>query len=175
MSRLDSFIRRLEAQRACLDWAVAELRDVPGPVLELGLGNGRTYDHLREKLGRRHAIFALDRQLAAHPDCVPDADHLILGDFRDSLPALAQRLGPVVALVHADTGSGDAAASRAQGRWVAGPLDALLRPGGIVVSDQDMSGGGSDGGRLPAGWRDEPLPAGVRPGRYFIYRKGPTA
>lgn len=171
MSRLDSFIRRLEAQRACLDWAVSELRDVPGPVLELGLGNGRTYDHLRDRVGRSREIFAFDRQLAAHPDCVPDAEHMILGDFRDSLPALVRRLGPAAALVHADAGSGDAAASRAQSRWLASTIDALLRPGGIVVSDQDMSDGGSDDGRLPAGWRSEPLPSGVHPGRYFIYRK----
>ena len=47
MSRLDSFIRRLEAQRACLDRAAELIRDIDGHVLELGLGNGRTYDHLR--------------------------------------------------------------------------------------------------------------------------------
>ena len=40
MSRLDSVIRRLQAQRACLDRAVDLVRDLPGPVLELGLGNG---------------------------------------------------------------------------------------------------------------------------------------
>ena len=171
MSRLDSFIRRLEAQRACLDWAIAAVRDVPGPALEIGLGNGRTYDHLRKKLGQSRAVFALDRQLAAHPDCVPDAEHLVLGEFRTTLPALGRRLGPVVALVHADAGSGDTESSRAQGRWLAGPVDALLRPGGIVVSDQDMS----DSGRPPDGWQAEPLPAGVRSGRYFIYRKLVTA
>ena len=34
-----------------------------GPVLELGLGNGRTFDHLRERLpGRR--IVAFDRALS---------------------------------------------------------------------------------------------------------------
>ena len=48
MSRLDSFIRRLEAQRACLDRAAALIAGIDGAVLELGLGNGRTYDHLRE-------------------------------------------------------------------------------------------------------------------------------
>ena len=53
MSRLDSFIRRLEAQRACLEYAAGQIRDLPGPVLELGLGNGRTYDHLRELLPER--------------------------------------------------------------------------------------------------------------------------
>ena len=170
MSRLDSFIRRLEAQRACLDWAVEAVRHVPGPVVELGLGNGRTYDHLREKLGAARGIFALDRRLAAHPACVPDARHLILGDFRDTLPALARRLGPVVALVHADTGSGDAAASHAQARWIAGPIDALLAPGGVVLSDQDMA----EGDVAPHGWRLERLPPGVPAGRYFIYRKPPV-
>ena len=44
MSRLDSFIRRLEAQRSCLETAVALVADLPGPILELGLGNGRTFD-----------------------------------------------------------------------------------------------------------------------------------
>ncbi len=167
MSRLDSFIRRLEAQRACLDWAVEAVRGVPGPALEIGLGNGRTYDHLRERLGPGRAIFALDRHLAAHPACIPDHHHLILGDFRDTLPALAGRLGPVIALVHADTGSGDSAASQSQARWLAGPVDALLAPGGIVLSDQDMA----DRGRGPAGWTSEALPPGVPTGRYFIYRK----
>lgn len=171
MSRLDSFIRRLQAQRACLDWAIEAIRDLPGPVLEIGLGNGRTYDHVRSRLGQGRVIWALDRQLAAHPACVPDRDHLILGEFRDTLPALARRLGLAVALVHADTGSGDETASHAQAQWLAGLVDALLVPGGVVVSDQDMSTQGiSD-----RGWRAEPLPPDVQPGRYFIYRKAATA
>ena len=53
VSRLDSFIRRLEAQRACLDHAADLIRGRDGAVLELGLGNGRTYDHLRELFGGR--------------------------------------------------------------------------------------------------------------------------
>ncbi|MFN9941622.1 MAG: class I SAM-dependent methyltransferase, partial [bacterium] len=67
MSRLESFIRRLEAQRRCLDWAAQAIAGYPGAVLELGLGNGRTYDHLRDRLGPARAIYAFDRQLAAHP------------------------------------------------------------------------------------------------------------
>ena len=63
MSRLDSFIRRVSAQRDCLNAAADLIRDVPGPVLEFGLGNGRTYDHLRSLLPER-TIFVFERQVA---------------------------------------------------------------------------------------------------------------
>ena len=95
MSRLDSAIRRLQAQRACLDHVCRLIAGpdspVAGPVLEVGLGNGRTYDHLRQSLPGR-PIYAFDRQVAAHPDCVPEAPFLLLGDFRDSLPAARTRI-----------------------------------------------------------------------------------
>ena len=66
MSRLDAFIRRLQAQRTCLGLAADLVAGVPGPVLELGLGNGRTYDHLRELMPDRE-IFVLERQPMARP------------------------------------------------------------------------------------------------------------
>ena len=47
MSRLDSMRRRLTAQIDGLNWAAGQIADLPGDVLELGLGNWRTYDHLR--------------------------------------------------------------------------------------------------------------------------------
>jgi hypothetical protein len=159
VSRLESFIRRLQAQRACLDEAISLSRHVRGAALELGLGNGRTYDHLRERLAGSRALYALDRELAAHPDCIPA--ELILGDFRDTLPRLAVRVGRTVAFVHADTGSGDEAASRAQALALPALLDPLLVDGAIVVSDQDMA----------PGWEALPLPDGVAPGRYFIWRR----
>jgi hypothetical protein len=165
MSRLDSFIRRLEAQRTCLDWAVAASWDVAGVALELGLGNGRTYDHLRSRLANSREIFAFDRQLAAHPGCIPDDNHLLLGDFRDTLPALAVRLGRSAALVHADTGSGDSAASQAQARSLVPLIDPLLKLGAAIVSDQEMKP------EPRFGWLAQPLPAGVAEGRYFLYRK----
>lgn len=157
MSRLDSFIRRLEAQRACLDFSLQHL--VPGAVIELGLGNGRSYDHLRQHLNGTRVIYGLDRQLAAHPDCVPK--ELLLGEFRDTVPALARRIGRAIALVHADTGSGDEEVSRAQALGLPALLEPLLVEGAVVVSDQDM--------RPP--WAALPLPPGVAPGRYFIWRR----
>lgn len=159
MSRLDSFIRRLQAQRACLDHVAQLVSDVPGPVLELGLGNGRTYDHLRQCLPGR-AIYACDRQVAAHPDSIPPSRFLILGDIRETLPQILSRFGATVALVHADLGSGDAVASQRQAAEVAPIIARLLRPGGVVASDQAL---------LTARLRPLDLPAGVKAGRYFLY------
>ena len=110
MSRLDSFIRRLEAQRACLNRAAELIGDLEGVVLELGLGNGRTYDHLRSLFPDRK-IYVCERQVAAHPDCVPPPDMLILGDMRETLRAAVGRLGARIAFAHLDSGTGDPAAS----------------------------------------------------------------
>jgi hypothetical protein len=160
VSRLDSFIRRLEAQRACIDHAVALAAALPGPVIEIGLGNGRTYDHLRDRAKARE-IFAFDRHVAAHPACIPDDAHLLLGDFRDTLAQAAARFGGTVAICHADIGSGDEAASQALGRTIAPLVDALMAPGGIIVGDQVMAA---------ARWEELPPPPGVEAGRYFIRR-----
>ena len=106
MSRLDSVIRRLTAQRDCLGLAAELIAQTQGHVLELGLGNGRTFDHLRSILPRRE-IFCFDRQVAAHPDCIPDDAHLFLGELEATLPQAVARLGAGAALVHVDIGSGD--------------------------------------------------------------------
>ena len=65
MSRLDSSIARLMAQRVCLGFVATELLGRPGCVLELGLGNGRTYDHIRSLMPERR-IYVFDRRIAAH-------------------------------------------------------------------------------------------------------------
>jgi hypothetical protein len=160
-SRLDSFIRRLEAQRACLDWALAAIAGVAGDVVELGLGNGRTYDHLRARLGGARAIFAFDRQVAAHPACIPDEAHLIVGDFRTTLAPFAAAHEGGIALVHADIGSGDEAATAALARWLGPAIAPMLRSGAIVLSDQALE---------IAGAAPQALPPGVPAGRYFIQR-----
>ncbi|MDH3228819.1 MAG: class I SAM-dependent methyltransferase [Alphaproteobacteria bacterium] len=161
MSRLDSMIRRLEAQRACLDWAAAEVAGLPGPVLELGLGNGRTYDHLRERFPDRE-IFVFDRQVNAHPGCVPDDDHLFLGNVQETLRRAADRLGRAAALLHNDIGTGDAARNARLASRI-GPLIAdLVRPGGIILSDQQLP--------VALNWQEIATPDGVAAGRYCLYR-----
>jgi hypothetical protein len=159
VSRLDSFIRRLKAQRACLEVAVTQIADLPGPVLELGLGNGRTYDHLRELLPGRE-IFVFEREVHAHPASRPDPAHLLLGDFRDTLPCALQRLPGKAALAHADIGSGDVRLTADLALWLAGALAALLGAGAWVVADQPLQ-------HLSLAPR--PLPEGVVPNRYHLY------
>lgn len=160
MSRLDSFIRRLLAQRACLDLAAALIAERHGPVFELGLGNGRTYDHLREKLPG-HPIHVFERQVAAHPDCCPGLDRLILGDIRETLPQTVQRFAGQVVLVHSDIGSGDEAANAELAAFLSATLPPALAPGALVLSDQCLDLPGAQAVRLPAG---------VPEGRYFFLR-----
>ena len=163
MSRLDSFIRRLEAQRACLGRAAELIAGRDGVVLELGLGNGRTYDHLRSLCPERD-IYVCERRVAAHPDCVPPPDRLILGDMRETLPAARDRLGGRVALAHFDVGTGDAAANRTLAAALTPLLLPLLCAGAVLVSDPALDA---------ADLEPLPLPDGVAPGRYHLYRRRP--
>jgi S-adenosyl-L-methionine methyltransferase len=160
LSRLDSFIRRLEAQRACLNHAARAIEGLPGPVLELGLGNGRTYDHLRELLPERE-IFVFEREVAAHPASMPDPAHLILGDIQRMLAPSRARLPGPAALVHSDIGTGDAARNAALAAWLAATLPDLLAPGAWVIADQPL-----DSARLVP----QPPPEGIARERYFLYR-----
>jgi hypothetical protein len=162
VSRLDSFIRRVSAQRDCLNLAADLIRDIPGPVIELGLGNGRTYDHLRELFPDRE-IFVFDRRVAAHPDCGPDDDHMLLGDITETLPAAGRIIGAPVALAHCDMGTGEKDSNAKLAAFIAPAVSALMAPGGIVLSDQEYN---------VDGWTALPLPDGVRPGRYFINKVG---
>lgn len=155
-------IRRLQAQVACLDAAAAYIADVPGLVLELGLGNGRTYDHLREKLGDRE-IMVFERHVIAHPDCVPDDEHLFVGNLEDTLPPLVPRLEGRVALIHADLGTADARYALSLEELIRQTFPRLLSPGGLVLTDKPI-----EVEELAA----VSLPRGVPPERYFMFRLG---
>ena len=161
MSRLESAIRRLQAQRACLDWAISEIANLPGPVLELGLGNGRTYDHLRRRLPGRK-IFVFERNVAAHPECIPDDQHLFEGDVKTTLPNASDRIGKLAVLAHCDIGNGDKDLTTQLATFVGPALVPHLAPGAIVAADQAFS--------VPE-FQPVELPQGVAQGRYHLYRK----
>ncbi|MDW4499712.1 class I SAM-dependent methyltransferase [Sulfitobacter sp. D35] len=157
MSRLESFRRRLTAQIDGLDWATAEIAGLEGDVLELGLGNGRTYDHLRERLpGRR--IWVIDRVMRAHPDCIPPENDFLNGEADDMLARLA-KAGVRMALAHYDFGTGDHPADAAEGARLAPLIAAVMAPGGLIVAQQKMPGMHEIAG-----------PDAVDPGRYHFYR-----
>lgn len=159
MSRLDSFIRRLEAQRILLNWAAEQIAGKSGSVLELGLGNGRTYDHLREKLSDRE-IYAFDRTVNANPRSIPPQQYLILGDFADTLPAFAGRHPAQAALVHSDAGLGEPEANARQVAMISRMVPPLAAAGALVLSDQQLS---------HPSLQPQSLPPSVPANRYYVY------
>ncbi|MGE3875815.1 MAG: class I SAM-dependent methyltransferase [Parvibaculaceae bacterium] len=160
ISRLERLLFRLDAQHKSLGWAFGEIGGLPGLVFELGLGHGRTYDHLRRHLPERE-IFVFDREIDCFPDCRPDDAHLVLGQLADTLPRAHERFGGRAILVHSDVGTYDEAYNAAVARLVSRHLPPLLAPRAIVLSDLPLT---------LAGTQAVPLPAGARDDRYFIYR-----
>ena len=157
MSRLDSMLRRLTAQRDGLNWAARAIDGVAGDVLDLGLGNGRTYDHLREVLpGRR--IWVIDRVLQCHPSCVPPEDDFLQGEAGPMLDRLAET-GARIALAHYDLGFGVKDQDVAEAARLSPALARLMVPGGMIVSGQPL-----------VGFEQVKGPETIAPDRYLFYR-----
>jgi hypothetical protein len=159
-TRLEKLHFRLQAQHACLDWAIGEIAGRPGPVFEIGLGHGRTYDHLRTRLTSRD-IYVFDREIDCIPDCTPPADRLMLGDMGETLRAATKTFARQVVLAHADTGTYEDARNTENAILLSALLPPLLARGAIVLSDLPLS---------LAGATALPLPPPAREGRYFAYR-----
>jgi len=165
MDLLSRMIARLQAQKACLDFAAQGVRDLPGNILEVGLGKGRTYDRLRTLFPQR-AIYVFDREVHCADSLRPAEAQLFLGDFRATLPAALARLGRSAALAHVDLGTEDAARDRELATAVGPLIDRLVVPGGIVLGDRPMP--------VP-GWSvlAQPAPDAAFP--YYLYRTGRSA
>ena len=161
MSRLDVFIDRMVSQRTCLDFAIAQTAHLTGPVFELGLGNGRTFDHVREYVEGRE-IFVFERAIASNPASTPTEDQIILGDVRDTLPAALRRFGPTASLVHADLGGHNLQRNDEFARFVSPLIEPVLAVAGLMVSSDRM---------YFEALEEMELPEGAVPGRCFIYRR----
>ncbi len=157
MSRLESMRRRLEAQIDGLNWAAETIRDVAGDVLEMGLGNGRTYDHLRQELPNRR-IWVIDRVLQPHPSCVPPEENFLQGEADAMLAELAER-GTRMALAHYDFGFGVKEKDVEEGAKLSPLIAPLMVPGGLIVSQQPLTGFTQVSG-----------PDTIDPERYLFYR-----
>lgn len=137
MSRLDRFILRLEAQRLLLNSACAEItaqhRPADGVIVELGLGNGRTYHHLREHLPE-FRIVVFEREPTAHPSSTPAAGNLIVGEIEHAVPVFCGRERHRAVLVHADLGNGMEDYDRDIRRWLPGAVLALSHRDALVLT-----------------------------------------
>jgi len=159
MSRLDSVLRRLTAQRDILNHLATDLTlPSTGAILEVGLGNGRTFDHLREIFPARR-IVAFDRVLAAHASSIPDPGNLILGEIMQTARSFA---GGGAAVVHVDIGTGYPDKDAETLTWLPDLTVSLLAPSGIAASGLPL--------QTPA-LCPLPLPPGIAADRYFLYRK----
>ncbi|MBE1295780.1 class I SAM-dependent methyltransferase [Phycobacter azelaicus] len=157
MSRLDSMLRRLTAQRDGLNWAAEQIADVPGDALDMGLGNGRTYDHLREILPQRR-IWVIDRVLQCHPSCVPPEKDFLQGEAEPMLQRLATE-GHKIVLAHYDFGFGVKEKDVAEAAAMSPVIASVMAPGGIIVSGQPL-----------VGFEELDGPQGIPEGRYMFYR-----
>jgi len=166
LTRLERFMARTSAQRACIDDAASRIAALPGDVWEVGLGNGRTYDHLRDRFAGRD-IVVFDREIAAHPECVPPDNLMRLGDFRETIPAEVGRREGKVAVIHADIGTANIDKSRAMGRWLAPLFARALASGGFLIGDQPMD----DAALVPVALTDIAGAGSLPSDAYFCYRK----
>ena len=160
-TRLDLFIDRMVSQRACLDFGIAQTADMQGPVFELGLGNGRTYHHMKHNIKGRD-LYVFERAVASHPDSTPPEELTILGDVRETLPAAFTRFGATASLIHADLGGHNRAKNDAFAQLISPLVEPLLAVGGLMVSSDRM---------YFEALTEMPLPPEAVEGRCFIYRR----
>lgn len=157
MSRLESMRRRLTAQIDGINWAARQIDGIAGDVLEMGLGNGRSYDHLRQEIrGRR--IWVIDRVLKCHPSCVPPQEDFLQGEAEAMLQGLADQ-GTRIALAHYDFGFGVKELDVQEGAKLSPLIRAVMVPGGLVLSQQPL-----------VGFEQCHGPDTIDPERYLFYR-----
>lgn len=164
MSRLDAFIRRMQAQRACIELAADLVSGLEGFILELGLGQGRTFDHIRETFP--------DRKIYLVDDCMNPADGIEIehsfafkGDVVDVLPKLFDQLGAAFSVIHSDIGG-----SLWNNYTVDSPLISCLEswiprltiPNGVVVSNLPVSS---------VALVDLDLPSGIKKDKIYLYQR----
>lgn len=156
MSRLDSMLRRLTAQRDGLNWAAARIAKQDGDVLDMGLGNGRTYDHLREIMPDRR-IWVMDRLLQCHPDSTPPEQDFLQGEAEPMLQKLAAS-GHKMALAHYDFGRGIKEDDVAEAARLSPLIAQVMQPNGLLISGQPL-----------VGFNQIEGPETIAPDRYLFY------
>lgn len=156
MSRLDSMLRRLAAQRDGLNWAAEQTADLAGDALDLGLGNGRTYDHMREIMPERR-IWVIDRVLQCHPSCTPPEADFLMGEAEPMLQKLVDNTAQII-MAHYDFGFGIKEKDVAEAARLSPAIARIMAPNGVIVSGQPLVGFAQIDG-----------PASIAKDRYHFY------
>ncbi|MAR79632.1 MAG: hypothetical protein CMM18_05330 [Rhodospirillaceae bacterium] len=160
MSRLESAIRRLQSQKVCIEFASELISDLQGVILEIGLGNGRTYDHIK-KIFPEKKVFVFEKSVKAHPDCIPPKKYLYEGDFKSTLFKFKKEVSAPIILAHFDIGSGNEDESLKRAESLSVILSKIIDVNGLVVGDQSLSS---------KFFTELQLPQGITIGRYFMYK-----
>ena len=115
---------------------------------------------MRKLLPERN-IYVFEREVAAHPDCIPHPAFQFFRDFRNSIPRAIEQLGRSAALAHLDIGTGQKNTSLALASKIAPCMEKLLCVNAIVVSYQEVER-----------WRSYKLqlPGGISENRIHLYR-----
>ena len=161
MSRLEDLTHRFLTQRAALDLGVELIADIDGIIVELGLGKGRTFDHLRERLSGR-TIYVFDHELSCEPEYAPAPEYRMFGNITETLPAFCERFSGQAALIHSDVGTRDREHDQPLVDCIATQLETLITAGGVIVSDRPMQ---------QRGWSTLPSLREMEHFPYFMYRQ----
>lgn len=158
LTELEWAALRIAAQIRLIDYVSEQLPANP-TVLELGLGNGRTYDHLRNRLPAAE-IYVFDREMKAKLTSQPPIDRFIKGELAETLPAFATRSPRSADLVHADLGNGNPDDDARLAQFLAREVRALTSETAWVLTST----------QLDVDWLSQVNVAGVDPlSRYQLY------
>ncbi len=141
------------------------MEEIPGPVFELGLGNGRTFDHIRTLLPERK-ILVFDKKSTLGLKPRPVAENLIIGDVRKTLPEHLAEQSQRAVLIHNDLGNGTEEEGVEMCEWLSPLVEQSAAPGCVVVTNSALQ---------LNGWRQITIPEPHAWNRYFIYQKPHSA
>lgn len=153
---------RMQVQKAYLDHMIAHLlqKQSSGLGVEIGLGSGRTYDHLRNYLPD-YEIYAFDFKVECHPSCTPPPEYTVLGPAEETFPEWSKQRKGAASFVHCDIGTTDLVRDKAVYEKMLPHILHVTSQNGLVLSDRMLI----DSSLLPI-----PLPGNTEEWPYFLYR-----
>lgn len=135
-----------------------------GAGARIGLGHGRTYDHLRQNFPDRD-IYAFENRVSPNVFVRPADELLFLGDIADTIRTAAARLPRKAALAHSDLGLKDRQGAVPIVADIIAYLPGLMAKGGFYISNVDIA---LVDGSVPPAFRRRDFPQATGD-QYHIY------